>query len=170
MMTAPNPLLPVADSSGELDKRQGGCEGGGRGLIPGLLARTRGEVEEHSAASSCPNRGRNGGPVHDSRVEDREKGENPTAWAQPVEEGGVRAAGRGAETGGVGQATAVQHRMEAAERGSARGGRKNGPSPRAQCQFPFIPNFSIDSKLKWFKEGLLELKNSQIKYEFEGFE
>jgi hypothetical protein len=45
-------------------------------------------VEEHSAASSCPNRGRNGGPVHDSRVEDREKGENPTAWAQPVEEGG----------------------------------------------------------------------------------
>jgi hypothetical protein len=26
MMTAPNPLLPVADSSGELDKRQGGVK------------------------------------------------------------------------------------------------------------------------------------------------
>jgi hypothetical protein len=45
---------------------------------------------------------------------------------------------------------------------------ENGPSPRAQCQFPFIPKFSSTSKLKWSKEGLLDLKKFQIKYEFVG--
>jgi hypothetical protein len=143
MMTAPNPLLPVADSSGELDKRQGGCEGGGRGLIPGLLARTRGEGEEHSAASSCPNRGRNGGPVHDSRVEDREKGENPTAWAQPVEEGG---SGRPAEA----RRRAVSGRQRQSSTGWKRGsvGRpgeegKMGPTQEHSANFHLFQIFQL---------------------------
>jgi hypothetical protein len=71
-----------------------------------------------------------------------------------------------AEAGSVKRAAAVWHGTETGAHGSARGGRKNEPNPRAQYQFPFIPNFSTASKLKWFKEGLPKLKNSQIKYEF----
>jgi hypothetical protein len=82
-------------------------------------------------------------------------------------------AGRGTgtvEAGGVGWAVTVRHGMKTGALESVQGGRKNGPDPRAHHQFPFIPKFSTASKLKWSKEGLCELKNSQIKYEFEGFE
>jgi hypothetical protein len=74
-----------------------------------------------------------GGPVHSATGRKESGVENPPTWARHMQMG-VRAVDRGAgtaEAGGVGWAVTVRHGTEMGACRWARGGRKNGPNPRA---------------------------------------